>query len=196
MNMLVERWRPKTHIFHLPCSECTITLEDIALQLDLPMDGLVIIGSTVVRGSRPLHNNVGEGLEQLRWWNHERSCVELPKELEDTRSVGQLRDVGCKGSLDSVYDGGNAQIRPSSTIHILGHRHPPYTIPYANVNVGPHIGIDVDVYTTINDIPDANAHAFVYTTIDDIPDANDHAFVYAGVDAQVYADVFGIWGTL
>ncbi|KAH1038977.1 hypothetical protein J1N35_040720 [Gossypium stocksii] len=34
--------------FHLPCGECTITLEDIALQLDLPMDGPIITGSTIV----------------------------------------------------------------------------------------------------------------------------------------------------
>ncbi|MBA0865823.1 hypothetical protein Goshw_015758, partial [Gossypium schwendimanii] len=30
--------------FHLPCDECTITLEDIHLQLGLPVGGLVVIG--------------------------------------------------------------------------------------------------------------------------------------------------------
>lgn len=28
---LVERWRPRTHTFHLPMGEYTIMLEDVAL---------------------------------------------------------------------------------------------------------------------------------------------------------------------
>ncbi|XP_052478354.1 protein MAINTENANCE OF MERISTEMS-like [Gossypium raimondii] len=34
----VERWLPETHTFHLLCGECTITLQDIALQLGFPID--------------------------------------------------------------------------------------------------------------------------------------------------------------
>ncbi|MFQ6620213.1 hypothetical protein Gotur_001060 [Gossypium turneri] len=49
-DALVERWRSETHTFHIPCGECTITLEDIALQLGLPVDRPVIIGSAMVRG--------------------------------------------------------------------------------------------------------------------------------------------------
>ncbi|XP_052878959.1 protein MAINTENANCE OF MERISTEMS-like [Gossypium arboreum] len=40
-----DRWRHKTHTFHLPCGECTITLEDVHLQLGLPVDGDAITGS-------------------------------------------------------------------------------------------------------------------------------------------------------
>ncbi|XP_028216646.1 protein MAIN-LIKE 2-like [Glycine soja] len=43
---LVEQWRPETHIFHLPVGECTITLEDVALQLGIKVDGRPIIGAT------------------------------------------------------------------------------------------------------------------------------------------------------
>ncbi|KAK5836436.1 hypothetical protein PVK06_012224 [Gossypium arboreum] len=42
------RWRPETHIFHLPYDECTIRLEDIILQLGLPVDGSVITRSAIV----------------------------------------------------------------------------------------------------------------------------------------------------
>ncbi|MBA0869395.1 hypothetical protein Goshw_027702, partial [Gossypium schwendimanii] len=45
ISVFIERWRPETHTFHLPCGECTITLEDVQLQLRLPMDGSVLTGS-------------------------------------------------------------------------------------------------------------------------------------------------------
>ncbi|KAK5841932.1 hypothetical protein PVK06_004258 [Gossypium arboreum] len=44
ISALIERWRPKTHTFHLPCRECAITLEDIPLQLGLPVDGSALTG--------------------------------------------------------------------------------------------------------------------------------------------------------
>ncbi|KAG8499591.1 hypothetical protein CXB51_006213 [Gossypium anomalum] len=45
ISALIERWRPETHTFHLPCGECTITLEDVHLQLGLPVDRDAVTGS-------------------------------------------------------------------------------------------------------------------------------------------------------
>ncbi|MFQ6649245.1 hypothetical protein Gotur_023474 [Gossypium turneri] len=45
ISALIKRWRPETHKFHLPYGECTITLEDVQLQLGLPVDRSALTGS-------------------------------------------------------------------------------------------------------------------------------------------------------
>ncbi|KAK8632826.1 hypothetical protein V6N13_073206 [Hibiscus sabdariffa] len=44
ISALVERWRSVTHTFHLPSREATITLQDVAYQLGLPVEGSAITG--------------------------------------------------------------------------------------------------------------------------------------------------------
>lgn len=40
---LVDRWRPETHTFHLPCGEMTITLQDVSMLTGLPLAGQAIV---------------------------------------------------------------------------------------------------------------------------------------------------------
>ncbi|KAH1046844.1 hypothetical protein J1N35_037628 [Gossypium stocksii] len=55
ISALVEKWRPKTHTFHVPCEECTITLEDVALQLSLPVDGPIVTEATIIPNKEDLY---------------------------------------------------------------------------------------------------------------------------------------------
>ncbi|WVZ91402.1 hypothetical protein U9M48_037580 [Paspalum notatum var. saurae] len=38
LTSLIDRWRPETHNFHLSCGEMTLTLQDAAMILGLPID--------------------------------------------------------------------------------------------------------------------------------------------------------------
>src|SRR5262245_4672892 len=46
ITALVERWRRETHTFHLVTGEATVTLEDVAVIWQLPVDGLPLIEPT------------------------------------------------------------------------------------------------------------------------------------------------------
>nr|GMD77056.1 serine/threonine-protein phosphatase 7 long form homolog [Ipomoea batatas] len=46
ISALVERWRRETNTFHLTVGEMTVTLEDVAYLLGLPVDGEPVIGVT------------------------------------------------------------------------------------------------------------------------------------------------------
>ncbi|KAF7824151.1 serine/threonine-protein phosphatase 7 long form-like protein [Senna tora] len=45
IRALVERWRPETHTFHFPQGECTVTLQDVVLQLGFPCSGFMVTGT-------------------------------------------------------------------------------------------------------------------------------------------------------
>ncbi|RYR48516.1 hypothetical protein Ahy_A07g034538 [Arachis hypogaea] len=38
VSAFVERWHLEIHTFHMPFKECTITLQDVAYHLGLPID--------------------------------------------------------------------------------------------------------------------------------------------------------------
>ncbi|MBA0770119.1 hypothetical protein Gotri_018792, partial [Gossypium trilobum] len=83
ITVVVERWRPGTHTFHLPCGECTITLDDVDLQLNLSVDGSIFTGSAVVPAKY-----------------HRMRLV---------RIFGHSKYVGREGVVDSVRDGGDTR---------------------------------------------------------------------------------------
>ncbi|KAK5812275.1 hypothetical protein PVK06_027702 [Gossypium arboreum] len=58
ISALVEQWHPKTHTFHLSCRECTITLQDVALQLGLLIDGNAVTGVSSISKSAALCYNL------------------------------------------------------------------------------------------------------------------------------------------
>jgi hypothetical protein len=52
LTPLVDWWSPETHTFHLPCGEIMVTLQDVAMILDLPIDGAPISGMVSPAGWR------------------------------------------------------------------------------------------------------------------------------------------------
>ena len=42
LSALVDQWRPETRTFHLPFGEMTMTLEDVAMLIGLPITGAAI----------------------------------------------------------------------------------------------------------------------------------------------------------
>lgn len=85
ISALVERWRPETHTFHLPVGECTITLQDVALQLGLRIDGRSVTGVTThddwralayeLLGKTPNESDMKGSRLKMSWLNENFSNV-------------------------------------------------------------------------------------------------------------------------
>src|SRR6266540_6161949 len=49
LSALADRWRPETHMFHLPCGEMAPTLHDVTYLLGLPLVGPAVEPRVVPR---------------------------------------------------------------------------------------------------------------------------------------------------
>ncbi|QHN96709.1 uncharacterized protein DS421_18g620950 [Arachis hypogaea] len=101
VSAFVERWRPETHTFHMPFGECIVTLQDVAFQLGLPVDGEAVSGCLGefekymeggrpawewfedLFGERPPPNKVKQMTVHFTWF-HERFRVLPPDTNEET----------------------------------------------------------------------------------------------------------------
>ena len=59
ITALVERWRLETHTFHLPHGEMGITLKDIEVMLEIPVDGLPVTGRTDLKWNEVCRDLLG-----------------------------------------------------------------------------------------------------------------------------------------
>ena len=92
MTSLIERWRPETHTFHMPEGEMTITLQDVAVLLGLPIDGAVITGNSYVDvveycgrwlGIIPESSDIKFYRLSLRWLADNFDLTTLPTDASD-----------------------------------------------------------------------------------------------------------------
>ena len=54
LTTFVDCWRPETHSFHLPYGEVSITLQDVAMILGLPLEGIAVTGIIQTDGWRDM----------------------------------------------------------------------------------------------------------------------------------------------
>ncbi|RYR04860.1 hypothetical protein Ahy_B06g084659 [Arachis hypogaea] len=96
VSAFIERWHLETHTFHMPFGECSITLQDMAYQLRLPVDENAVIGLRLVYGGWQTGLGVVLGVIQLPLpdkikqftvhftWFHERFRMLPADASEDT----------------------------------------------------------------------------------------------------------------
>ncbi|KAK5836828.1 hypothetical protein PVK06_012630 [Gossypium arboreum] len=77
ITALVEWWCPETYTFHLLCGECTITLEDVVLQLGLSIDGSVVTDGGDLRRSS-IYNAYDMGCTHARCNNNKVHLMYFP----------------------------------------------------------------------------------------------------------------------
>ncbi|XP_059317473.1 protein MAIN-LIKE 2 [Lycium ferocissimum] len=92
ISALVERWRRETNTFHFTVGEMTVTLEDVAYLLGLPVDGEAVIGVTYTSceavcirllGQAPDSGYTSGGMVKLSWLKETFSHCPEDASMED-----------------------------------------------------------------------------------------------------------------
>ncbi|RYQ80822.1 hypothetical protein Ahy_Scaffold1g106966 isoform B [Arachis hypogaea] len=108
LNALVERWCPETHMFHFLVGECAVTLEDVALILGLPTNGLPVTGPTLSSyealeaecldqfGVAPMKANCRGSFIKLVWFRALKNRLVLVDEVQIQRYVKSAAGVHWK----------------------------------------------------------------------------------------------------
>ncbi|KAH1130104.1 hypothetical protein J1N35_001482 [Gossypium stocksii] len=146
----VERWRPETNTFHLSCGDCAITLEDVVLQLDMPVDEPVIMGSAIVSGKVDICTSL------------------LGKVLGKFEGRGIECDVDQWLPAPAVVVSLVATIVSTSQVQVA-------VINFAATAIPEGAAEDANVYIATDDDTDTNAHVVVNDNVDakyisDVPD--------------------------
>ncbi|XP_070053731.1 serine/threonine-protein phosphatase 7 long form homolog [Nicotiana tomentosiformis] len=106
ITAMIERWRPETHIFHLPIGEATIMLEDIEVLFGFPIDGLLVAYSHALRGYKGVHYL--HMLQQLTGFQ--------PPEVTALSGVSRLQLMPVRQNLEAM----DAEITDASPAEDIG----------------------------------------------------------------------------
>ncbi|KAK4432074.1 protein MAIN-LIKE 2 [Sesamum alatum] len=103
ISALVERWRRETNTFHMTVGEMTVSLEDVAYLLGLPIDGKPVIGvthtacdSVCVRylGKSPDSGYTSGGMVKLSW---------LKEAFSECPEDASVEDIECHTRAYLLY---------------------------------------------------------------------------------------------
>ncbi|KAL4349839.1 hypothetical protein AHAS_Ahas10G0082100 [Arachis hypogaea] len=116
VSAFVERWRPETHTFHMPFGECTVTLQDVAFQLGLPVDGETVSGCLAVVHPEILteeHSRIWRAVTSLIYFAviewHQGSRLDAVISIERVADPGPSADY-----LDWWYRGAHRFLSPGA----------------------------------------------------------------------------------
>ncbi|KAK4392512.1 protein MAIN-LIKE 2 [Sesamum angolense] len=103
ISALVERWRRETNTFHMTVGEMTVSLEDVAYLLGLPVDGKPVIGVTYTAcdsvcikylGKSPDSGYTSGGMVKLSW---------LKEAFSECPEDASVEDIECHTRAYLLY---------------------------------------------------------------------------------------------